>query len=89
MKPNASILFVLSVSNVANAVKFLSGPEDWASASGFNTTEQRWDDVKWPSQVVRAVAPKRQELKTRAPTIPGSKTVKIRYGPYTVPAPAV
>jgi hypothetical protein len=89
MKTNSFALLALSASNVANAVKFISGPEGWPTALGFNTTEQTWDDVQLPPQVIRAAAPKRMELKTRAPNIPGSKSVKIRYGPYTVPAPSV
>jgi hypothetical protein len=89
MKTNAPVLLLLSVSNVATAVKFISGPEGWPSAIGFNATEQHWDDIQWPPQVIRAAAPKRQDLKSRAPNVPGSKSVKIRYGPYTVPAPAV
>jgi hypothetical protein len=89
MKTNALALLALSVPNVATAVKFISGPEGWASAIGFNTTEQSWDDVQLPPQVIRAAAPKKQEMKSRAPNVPGSKSVKIRYGPYTVPAPAV
>jgi hypothetical protein len=89
MKTHTLISLALSVSNVATAVKFISGPEGWASAIGFNATEQSWDDITSPPQVIRAATPKRQELKTRAPNIPGSKSVKIRYGPYTVPAPPV
>jgi hypothetical protein len=89
MKTNAILWSLLSVSNVATAVKFISGPDGWASAKGFNTTEPHWDDVQLPPQVIRAAAPKKQEMKSRAPNIPGSKSVKIRYGPYTVPAPAV
>lgn len=89
MKTNALSLLALSVSNVATAVKFISGPEGWASAIGFNASEPDWDDIKLPPQVVRAAAPKRQEMKSRAPNVPGSKSVKIRYGPYTVPAPPV
>jgi hypothetical protein len=89
MKNNALVLSLLSVSNVATAVKFMSGPEGWPAAIGFNTSEQHWDDIQWPPQVMRAAAPKKQEMKSRAPNVPGSKSVKIRYGPYTVPAPAV
>jgi hypothetical protein len=90
MKTSVFALYALSASNVATAVKFLSGPQEWASAVGLNATEQHWDDVELPPQVIRAAAvPKRQELKSRAPQIPGSKSVKIRYGPYTVPAPRV
>jgi hypothetical protein len=89
MNINALVLLVFSVSNVATAIKFVSGPNGWAPAMGFNTSLQTWDDVKPPLSVLRALAPKRQEMKSRAPNVPGSKTVKIRYGPYTVPAPRV
>jgi hypothetical protein len=91
MKSNALLLLLLSVSNGATAVKFISGPDGWASAIGFNASEQHWDDIPGPEQNIRvaAAAPKRQELKSRAVGIPGAKSVKIRYGPYTVPAPAV
>jgi hypothetical protein len=88
MKINVLVSLVLSVSNVATAIKFISGPDGWAPAMGFNTTVQTWDDIE-PLSVLRVLAPKRQEMKSRAPNVPGSKTVKIRYGPYTVPAPRV
>jgi hypothetical protein len=88
MKSNA-LLLLLSVSNVATAVKFLSGPEGWASAIRINTTEQHWDNIESPPHVVRAAAPKKMDMKSRVTHIPGAKSVKIRYGPYTVPAPAV
>jgi hypothetical protein len=46
MKTNTLVLLALSVLNVSTAVKFISGPEGWASAIGFNTTEQNWDDTR-------------------------------------------
>jgi hypothetical protein len=81
-----SELFTLTVSalNVASATKFVSGPTDWIDAVGFKTEEQKLASHE-RRQNVRAAAPKRQEMKTRNPHIPNSKTVKIRYGPYTVP----
>jgi hypothetical protein len=87
MKTTTIVSLVLSASNVATAVKFGSGLDGWELAMGFNATAQPWDNIKLPSQVARAVAPKRQELKPRVPHIAGSKSVKMRYGPYTVPAP--
>lgn len=89
MKTNAVLLSFLSAANVASAVKFISGPEGWPSAIKINTTEQTWEDIQLPEHVIRAAAPKRSEMKSRVTHIPGSKSIKIRYGPYTVPAPAV
>jgi hypothetical protein len=87
MKTNTLVSLALSATNVVTAIKFITGPDGWASSIGFNATEQTWDDIKLPPHVSRVVAPKRQELKRRIPQIPGSKSVKLRYGPYTVPAP--
>jgi hypothetical protein len=89
MKTTSLVLAALSAANVANAIKFISGPEGWAPALGFNTTEQTWEDAAAPMPVKRMLVPKRQEMKARVTQVPGSKTVKIRYGPYTVPAPMV
>ena len=86
MKTNTLVTVGLVV-NVVTAVKFISGPDGWASAIGFNATEQTWDEINQPPYVARFAAPKRQEIKARNPHIPGSKSVKLRYGPYTVPAP--
>jgi hypothetical protein len=88
MKTTTLVSLALSAINVATAVKFISGPEGWAPSIGFKTEEQTWDDVKTSRIVSRAVAPQRQELKPRIPVLKGSKSVKLRYGPYTVPAPA-
>jgi len=80
----ASTLFTLATSaNIAAAIKFIDGPQDWYQAVGFNVTQKH--DSELPHLMARAVAPKRQDLKTRNPHIPNSKTVKMRYGPYTVP----
>jgi hypothetical protein len=89
MKTTTLVSLALSAINVATAVKFLSGPEGWASSIGFETHTQTWDDVKTSRLASRAVVPQRQELKARIPLLKGSKSVKIRYGPYTVPAPRV
>jgi hypothetical protein len=89
MKTTALVLLALSASDVATAIKFIAGPEGWAQSLGFNSTDQPWDDIKFPPTVMRALAPKRQQMNSRVPTVPNSKTVKLRYGPYTVPAPMV
>jgi hypothetical protein len=79
-----STLFILAVSvNAAAAFKFIDGPRDWYSAVGFDVTQKH--DHELPHLMARVVTPKRQDMKTRNPHIPNSKTVKIRYGPYTVP----
>jgi hypothetical protein len=87
MKTSTLVSLALSAINVATAVRFVSGPDGWDQAMRFNATPQSWDDIKMPPHVSRVVAPKRQEMKPRMPQVPGSKTVKVRYGPYTVPAP--
>ncbi|TID20324.1 hypothetical protein E2P81_ATG07626 [Venturia nashicola] len=89
MKSNAILLSLLSAADVASAVKFVSGPEGWPAAMRFNTTEQTWEDVQSGPGVIRAPAPKRMVMKSRVTHIPNVKSVKIRYGPYTVPAPMV
>lgn len=89
MKSNALLLSFLSAANVAFAVKFISGPEGWPAAIKINTTEQTWEDVQAAPGVIRAAAPKRMTMKSRVSHIPNAKSVKIRYGPYTVPAPKV
>jgi hypothetical protein len=89
MKTTTLISAALSASRAHAAVKFISGPDGWASSLGFNATEtDGLPQFELPhSRVLGMVAPDRQQLKPRSPQIPGSKTVKIRYGPYTVPAP--
>jgi hypothetical protein len=89
MKYTTLVSLALSAANVATAVKFVVGPEGWADSIGFKTREQTWDDVK-PSRIEkRAVVPMRQDLKPRIPFLKNSKSVKLRYGPFTVPAPSV
>jgi len=82
------LTLAVSATNVA-AVKFISGPEGWPQALGFNTTDAEafGDLYAIPAKVKRdaAALPTRVELKNRNPHIPGAKSVKLRYGPYTVP----
>jgi hypothetical protein len=79
----------LSAANIAQAVKFVSGPEGWTESLGFKTYQQEDDFAGITERVGRAVVPKRQELKNRNPHIPNAKSVKIRYGPYSVPGARV
>jgi len=83
------VSLALSAANVANAVKFITGPEGWAPLTLYNATEPTWDEIPTNMRFSRALAPKRQQLKQRVTRVPSSKSVKIRYGPYTVPAPSV
>jgi hypothetical protein len=85
MRTSALFVVAISATNVALAVKFVSAPDGWAQSLGFNTTEIKEKRAVSPQHVTRALAPKRQQLKTRNPHIPNAKTIKIRYGPYTVP----
>lgn len=89
MKNHVLLLSLLSAANVASAVKFISGPEGWPEAIKINTTEQTWPDVQAGPGVIRAAPPKRMVMKSRITHIPNVKSVKIRYGPYSVPAPMV
>jgi len=87
MKTIAFLSLASSAFNAVNAVKFVSGPNGWAPAMGFNGSNPTWDDVEPIDRVSRFtnLAPSRQEMKPRISRVPGSKTVKLRYGPYTVP----
>jgi hypothetical protein len=90
MKTSAILALALSAAvNVASAVKYVDAPEGWPQAVGFDPISMEEAAIPKVRRAVRAVAPKRQEIPTRNPHIPGSKTVKIRYGPYTVPGARV
>jgi hypothetical protein len=89
MKTTLFALALSAVANVASAVQYVDAPEGWPQAVGFNPTPLEEAGIPKIKRVARAVAPKKQEMKTRVPHVPGSKTVKIRYGPYTVPGARV
>jgi hypothetical protein len=90
MKTSTLITLTLSAAaNLASAIKYVDAPEGWPQAVGFNPTPFEEAGVPKVRRAARAVAPKRQEIKTRNPHIPNSKTLKIRYGPYTVPGARV
>jgi hypothetical protein len=90
MKTSTLITLTLSAAvNVASAVQFVDGPVGWPQALGFKSIPLEQAGLPKVRRAARAVAPKRQEIKTRNPHIPGSKTIKIRYGPYTVPGARV
>lgn len=88
MRTATFLLAATSAVNLVTAVQFVSAPEGWAESLNF-TVEEHFP--KYVSREARAVtiAPKVQPLPARVKRIPNSKTVKIRYGPYNVPAPRV
>jgi hypothetical protein len=81
------ISLALSASTVVQAVKFVAGPQEWQETIGVNSTAQTWENSKLPKLATRASVANRQQLNPRFPRIAGSKSVKLRYGPYSVPAP--
>lgn len=89
MKTTTFLLAAVSAINLVTAVKFVSAPEGWSESLNFTVRDE--DFSKYVRREARAVAlaPKKVELKARVAKIANSKTVKIRYGPYTVPAPRV
>jgi len=82
MKASTLLLTILSAADIAAAEKFLIGPPGWAQSIGINTTEP--EDY----HILSARQAKGQGVKTvlkdRAPHIKNSKSVKIRYGPFTI-----
>jgi hypothetical protein len=86
MKTSTLFLTFLSAADIAAAAKFVVGPPGWAQSIGINVTES--EDYK------RLVARQAKGggggtgtkvvLKNRTPHIANSKSVKIRYGPFTV-----
>jgi hypothetical protein len=89
MKTTTLFTLAISAANVTTAVKFITAPQGWAEAVGFNVTSPEDAGILPIRLRSRAVAPNRQEIKTRNPHIRNSKTVKIRYGPYSVPGARV
>jgi hypothetical protein len=89
MKTSSLTALVVSATNVATAVRFISGPGDWIKGVGFNTSRPEdhgtlFDPPKIAARDAFAL-PLQVELKNRNPHVPGSKSVKVRYGPFTVP----
>jgi hypothetical protein len=86
MKTSTLFLTFLSAADIAAAAKFVVGPPGWAQSIGINVTES--EDYK---QLVARQAKgggggtgTKVVLKNRTPHIANSKSVKIRYGPFTV-----
>lgn len=87
MKTTTFLSAALSASQAYARTKFISAPDGWAESLGYNVTDtEGYPHMEANIRNIGMVAPGRQQLKPRSPQIPGSKTVKVRYGPYTIPA---
>jgi hypothetical protein len=67
---------------------FVDGPHGWPQAIGLNTTKVSDHGNLFVNPAIKKrdwFAPNRVTLTPRLPHIPSSKSVKLRYGPYTVP----
>jgi hypothetical protein len=84
MKASTLFLTIISTADVAVAVKFLIGPSGWAQSIGLNVTEPEGQPEYRDRRVDGEASAERVLLKSRNPNIPNSKTVKLRYGPFTI-----
>jgi hypothetical protein len=81
MKTFTLFIALLSAADIAAAEKFVVGPPGWPQSIGLNVTEQE----DHPRLTARQAGNGRTViLKNRTPQISGSKSVKIRYGPFSV-----
>jgi hypothetical protein len=83
MKSSTFFISILSAADIVTAVKFLVGPPGWAQSIGINVTEPE-DHPQLRARQSRAASGSKIVLKNRNPHIPNSKSVKVRYGPFTV-----
>ncbi|QDS75297.1 hypothetical protein FKW77_001278 [Venturia effusa] len=83
------LLAAASAADLVAGVKFVSAPEGWSESLNFTVRDE--DFAKYIKRDARSatLTPKIQPLTARVKRIANSKTVKIRYGPYNVPAPRV
>ena len=81
MKATTLFLTILSAADISAAEKFLAGPPGWAQSIGINVTEPEYHILSARQAKGQGL---KTELKNRTPHIKNSKSVKIRYGPFTV-----
>jgi hypothetical protein len=74
-------LAILSAAEFAIAEKFVVGPPGWAQTIGLNVTER--EEHRLAARQAKGKGTK-TVLKNRTPHIKNSKSVKIRYGPFTI-----
>jgi hypothetical protein len=75
---------LLSAVDIAATEKFVVGPPGWPQSIGLNVTEQEYHPHLIARQAGKGGSGRTVALKNRTPNIRGSKSVKIRYGPFTV-----
>lgn len=83
MKASTIVTTIISAADIATAAKFAVGPPGWAQSMGFNVTDlesppQLRARQAWNSAAQPVAQPNRN------PHIPNAKTVKLRYGPFTI-----
>jgi hypothetical protein len=79
-----STLFISILPAVVAAEKFVVGPPGWAQSIGLNVTEPEHHPQLIARQAKGGGSGRTVSLRNRTPQIKGSKSVKIRYGPFTV-----
>jgi hypothetical protein len=82
MKATTLFLTIISAADIAAAEKFITGPPGWAQTLGLNISEPE-DLPRLRARQARATGLK-TVLKNRTPHIKGSKSVKVRYGPFNI-----
>lgn len=87
MKAFTLFTALISTASIAAAEKFVVGPEGWSQTLGYNLTELE-DHPQLAARQAKGASGAsgvgRTVLKSRVPYIPNSKSVKVRYGPFTV-----
>jgi hypothetical protein len=85
MKTSTLFISILSAADIVAAEKFVVGPPGWAQSIGLNVTEPEHHPQLIARQAKMGGGSGRTvSLRNRTPHIKGSKSVKIRYGPFTV-----
>jgi hypothetical protein len=84
MKTSTLLISILSAADIAAAEKFVVGPPGFAQSIGLNVTEPEHHPQLAARQAKGGGSGRTVVLKNRTPQIKGSKSVKIRYGPFTV-----
>lgn len=83
MKTSTLFISILSAAEIVAAEKFIAGPPGWAQNMGLNVTEPE-HHPQLAARQAKSGSGRTVSLKNRTPHIKGSKSVKIRYGPFTV-----
>ena len=81
MKASTLFTTIFFAADIATAIKFIVGPQGWGQSMGFNVTDLEENPQLQARQLGGSG---KMVLKDRNPHIPNAKTVKVRYGPFTV-----